>query len=169
MSLITPDFGLLFWMTLIFAIVFLVLAKWGFPVITGMVAKRRDRINESLRLAAETERKAAEMQSAHERMLEEVRREQAAMLKEASAQRDAIVAQAREQARDEARKVMDSARESMAAEKEAALRDIRAQVAAVSVGVAEKIVRERLSDDKAQSELINRFVDEAASARQGQS
>ena len=52
MSLITPDFGLLFWMTLIFAILFFVLAKFGFPAITGMVDKRSERINESIGKAA---------------------------------------------------------------------------------------------------------------------
>ena len=58
---------------------------------------------------------------------------------------------------------MADARESIAAEKEAALRDIRAQVAAVSVGVAEKIVRDRLSDTEAQEALISKFVEEASS------
>ena len=53
MSLITPDFGLLFWMTLIFGIVFFVLAKWGFPLITGMVDKRSDRIEQSIAKARE--------------------------------------------------------------------------------------------------------------------
>ena len=56
MSLVTPDFGLLFWMTLIFAIVFFVLAKWGFPAITGMVDKRSERINESIEKAREAEK-----------------------------------------------------------------------------------------------------------------
>ena len=61
MSLVTPDFGLLVWMTLIFAIVFFVLAKWGFPAITGMVDKRSERINESIEKAREAEKMLSEM------------------------------------------------------------------------------------------------------------
>ena len=80
MSLITPDFGLLFWMTIIFAIVLFILAKWGFPVITDMVAKRQDRINESIRLAQLAEQKAAQMDATHAQMLEQARREQASKL-----------------------------------------------------------------------------------------
>ena len=58
MSLITPDFGLIFWMTLIFAIVFFIVAKFGFPVITGMAGKRADKIAEGLRKAEEARQKA---------------------------------------------------------------------------------------------------------------
>ena len=76
MSLITPDFGLLFWMTLIFGIVFFLLAKFGFPVITGMVDKRRERIEKSIAAAAEAEEKLASLSQEHARMVEQTRLEQ---------------------------------------------------------------------------------------------
>lgn len=161
MSLITPDFGLLFWMVVVFAILFAILAKVGFPVITGMVRKRQDRINDSIRLAKEAEDKVKALASEHERMIEETRREQARMLKEAAASRDATVAQAKDLAQAEADKILSDARAQIDAEKEAALRDIRRQVAVLSIEVTQKVLRERLSQDSAQTALIDRMVDEA--------
>ena len=163
MSLVTPDFGLLFWMTLIFAIVFFVLAKWGFPAITGMVDKRAERIEESISKAHEAEKMLAEMTERQARMLDETRAEQARILREAAQARDAVVGQAKQQAQEEASKLLDHARTQIAAEKESALMDIRSQVAAMSVDVAERILREKLSDSKTQMDLIARMVDEIAS------
>lgn len=160
MSLITPDFGLLFWMTLIFAILFFVLAKFGFPAITGMVDKRSERINQSIGKAREAERRLEQLSEQQARMIEETRAEQARILKEASQAKDTLVAQARQQAQDDAAKILEQARTQIAAEKESALRDIRAQVANLSVDVAEKILRERLSSEQAQMDLITRMVDE---------
>ena len=163
MSLVTPDFGLLFWMTLIFAIVFFVLAKWGFPAITGMVEKRAERIDESISKAREAERQFALMEERQAAMIGETRAEQSRILKEAVQARDAIVVQARQQAQDEAVKLLEHARTQIAAEKESALMDIRTQVAALSVDVAEKILRDKLSDEETQMKLINRMVDEIIS------
>ena len=163
MSLVTPDFGLLFWMTLIFAIVFFVLAKWGFPAITGMVEKRAERIDESISKAREAERQFALMEERQAAMIGETRAEQSRILKEAVQARDAIVVQARQQAQDEAVKLLEHARTQIAAEKESALMDIRTQVSALSVDVAEKILRDKLSDEETQMKLINRMVDEIIS------
>ena len=160
MSLITPDFGLLFWMTLIFAILFFVLAKFGFPAITGMVDKRSERINESIGKAREAERRLEQLGDEQTRMMEETRAEQARILKEASQARDSILSQARQQAQDDASKIIEQARTQIAAEKESALRDIRSQVANLSVDVAEKILRSRLSSEQAQMDLITKMVDE---------
>ena len=162
MSLVTPDFGLLFWMTIIFAIVFFVLAKWGFPAITGMVDKRAERIEESIEKARKAEKMLEEMTERQARMLDETRAEQARILKEAAQARDAVVGQAKQQAQEEAEKLLQHARTQIAAEKESALLDIRSQVAALSVDVAERILREKLSDSKTQLDLITRMVDEVA-------
>lgn len=160
MSLITPDFGLIFWMTLIFAIVFFILAKFGFPIITGMVEKRNERITQSLQLAKEAEKMLDEIAVQQANLLEETRAEQNRLIQEAAHSRDTIIAQAHEQAQAEADKVMEHAREQIASDREAALNDIRAQVAAFSMEVAEKVIRKNLSEDAAQVELINSLVDE---------
>ena len=160
MSLITPDFGLIVWMTLIFGIVFFILAKWGFPMITDSVHKRADRINASIKAAKEAEEKLRNLAAEQSEMIEEARKEQARILKEAAASRDMIVEQAKVQAQDEATKIMDHARTQIAADKESALRDIRKEVALLSVSVAEKVLKKDLEDSGSQTELVNRLVDE---------
>lgn len=160
MSLITPDFGLLFWMTLIFAVVFFILAKFGFPVITGMVEKRSDRIDESLRKAEEADKAIAELTARGEKIISDAQAEQARILREASATSDSIVAKARDEAREEAAKILQQARTDIAAEKESALRDIRRVVANISVEVAEKVLRTDLGEDKKQDAYLDRLIDE---------
>lgn len=165
MSLITPDFGLLVWMTLIFGIVFFVLAKWGFPMITGSVEKRAQRINDSIKAAKEAEEKLRNLAEEQSRMIEETRQEQSRILKEAVASRDNIVEQAKVQAREEASRILDQARTQIAAEKESALRDVRKEVALLSVSVAEKVLKKSLSDADGQSALVDRLVDEVSSSK----
>ena len=165
MSLITPDFGLLVWMTLIFGIVFFVLAKWGFPMITGSVEKRAARIGDSIKAAKEAEEKLRNLAEEQSRMIEETRQEQSRILKEAVASRDSIVEQAKVQAREEASRILDQARTQIAAEKESALRDVRKEVALLSVSVAEKVLKESLSDADGQSALVDRLVDEVSSSK----
>jgi F-type H+-transporting ATPase subunit b len=160
MSLITPDFGLIFWMTLIFGIVLFLLWKFGFPTMTDMVDKRTEKINKSLQDAREIEARMAGMAEEHARMIEEARKEQARILREATETRNKIIADAKEEARDEAGKVLAEARTEIAAEKEAALRDVRREVAVLSVSIAEKILRQELSDDGKQREYIDRMVEE---------
>lgn len=165
MSLITPDFGLLVWMTLIFGIVFFVLAKWGFPMITGSVEKRAERINASIKAAKEAEERLRGLAEEQSRMIEEARQEQSRILKEAAASRDNIVEQAKEQARDEAARILEQARTQIAAEKESALRDVRKEVALLSVGIAGKVLKKTLSDSDEQAALARRLVDEVSSSK----
>ena len=160
MNLMLPDSGLLFWMTIIFASVFFVLAKFGFPVITGMVEKRTKRIDDAIGAAREAESKLMGLASQQEKMIEEARAEHDRILKEAAAERDRLIAAAQEQARDEAGKIMEETRERIRQEKEAALRDIRREVAVLSVSIAEKVVRKELSTDAGQQELVDRIFDE---------
>ncbi|MBR4756968.1 MAG: F0F1 ATP synthase subunit B [Bacteroidales bacterium] len=163
MSLITPDFGLLVWMTLIFGIVFFVHAKWGFPMITDSVQKRADRINESIRQAREAEEKLRNLSAEQAAVIEEARKEQSRILKEAAAARDKMVEQAKVQAQDEASKILDQARVQIAAEKESAMRDIRKEVALLSVSVAEKVLRKELDNGDGRGELVGKYIDELRS------
>lgn len=161
MSLITPDFGLIFWMTLIFAILFFLLAKFGFPVITKSVRERSEHIDECLRKAQEAEQRLSSLADEQKVLIKQSQAEQNRILKEAAATRDAMIAQARSDARTEADKILADARLQIAAEKESALRDIRREVAVLSVSVAEKILRKDLCSDAAGMELVEKMVGEA--------
>lgn len=165
MSLITPDFGLIFWMVVIFGVVFFILARFGFPVITGMVDKRNAYIQDSLKSAQEAQEKLAALAEEQAAMIDQARVEQERIIKEAAAVRDSMIEQAKAQAADEAAKMIEHARTEIAAERESALRDIRAQVASISIEVAEKIVRKDLSSSDAQLSLLDRMVDEASKSQ----
>jgi F-type H+-transporting ATPase subunit b len=160
MNLVTPDAGLLFWMVVIFGLLFFLLWKFGFPVITSMVEKRNSTIEKSLKDAHEIEARMGQMVEEHARMLEEARKEQAQILRDATDTRNKILAQAKDDAREEAAKILAEARTEIEAEKEAALRDVRKEVAVLSVSIAEKILRKELADDGAQREYIDRMVEE---------
>ena len=165
MSLITPDFGLLFWMTLIFGIVFFILAKFGFPVLTDMVRKRQERIEKSLEDAREIEARMATWKVEQAKMVEDTRKQQALILKEATETKAQIVADAKAQAKAEADKLLAEAKTQIAAEKESALRDVRKEIALLSVRVAEKVLRNELSEEGSQRALIDKLVDEASEAQ----
>lgn len=160
MNLMLPDSGLLFWMTIIFAIVFFVLAKFGFPIITGMVEKRNKRIADSLEAARIAEDAIAHLTEEQERIISETRASQAKLLQEAAAERDKMIAQAQDKAREEAQKIMDDARVRIQEEKEAAVREVRQEVAKLSIAIAEKVIRKELSNDDAQKTLVDKLLNE---------
>ncbi len=161
MNLLLPVSGLVFWMTIIFAIVFFILAKFGFPIITGMVDKRTKRIDEAIAAARKAEESLAGVVQEQERLLAEAQAEHTRILQDAASQRDSMLAKAQEEARAEAVKIMDEARKRILEEKEAALRDVRREVAEISIAIAEQVVRKELSTDKGQMELIDKLTDEA--------
>ena len=163
MNLMLPDSGLMFWMTIIFAIVFFVLAKFGFPIITGMVEKRGKRISDSLEAARTAEQALAHLQTEQERIISETRAQQNKLMQEAAAERDRMIAQAQDKAREEAQKIMDEARVRIQEEKEAAIKEVRKEVAVISLAIAEKVVRKDLSTDASQKALADRLLDEMQS------
>lgn len=162
MSLITPDFGLFFWMAVVFLCVLAILWKWGFPVIVNMVNERKEYIDSSLRKAHEATEKLANIQKEGEALLQQAREEQASIIKEAKAAHDSIVAKADADARAQANKLLSDAKAQIEAEKAVAIREIRAQVAELSVQIAEKVVRQNLSTDQAQMKLIDKLLDEVS-------
>ena len=141
MDLLMPSTGLLFWMTIVFLVVLAVLWKWGFPAITNMVRERKNYIDESLRKAHEANEKLANIQQEGESILQEAREKQA---------------------KEEGARLLSDAKSEIEAQKQQAIREIRAQVAELSVKIAEKIVRERLSSDDKQMELIDKLLDEVS-------
>ncbi|MCR4604224.1 MAG: F0F1 ATP synthase subunit B [Prevotella sp.] len=160
MDLLIPSTGLLFWMSLTFLVVLFILWKFGFPVITKMVQSRKEFIDDSLRKAHEANERLANIQKEGESILQEAREKQAQILKEAAETRDAIVEKAQVKAREEGARLLSDAKAEIEQEKKAAIADIRKQVAALSVEIAEKVLKKNLQSDKAQMELIDRMLDD---------
>ena len=161
-SILTPDLGLLFWMLLAFLVVFVVLAIHGFPAIINMVEKRKQYIDESLSKANEASERLENIRQEGEAMLQEAREQQAKIMQEAADTRDAIVEKAQEKAREEGARLLAEARQQIESEKQNAIRDIRAQVAVLAVEISEKVLREKLSDDSQQMQLIDKLLDEVS-------
>lgn len=159
-SILTPDPGLLLWMLAAFLVVFVVLAKFGFPAIIGMVEKRKNYIDESLRKAHEATTRLENIKQESESILQEARDKQVAILKEAANTREAIVEDARVKAREESARIISNAKAEIESQKQAAIAAIRQQVALLSVEVSEKVLRKKLDTDQAQMDYINLMLDE---------
>ena len=160
MDLLIPEIGTVIWMLLAAGIVFFILVKWGFPVITGMVEKRNDFIDKSLESAKQANAKLAGIQVECEKILEETKAEKARILKDATERRDEIIAVAETAAKESGEKIIAQAREQIQLEKEEVLRSIRSQVAELTVEIAEKVIRKELDGKENQLQMIDRLIDE---------
>lgn len=160
MALLLPESGLLFWMLLSFGIVVFILTKFGFPIIIKMVEDRKTYIDESLLIAKQTYEQMEVVKAQGEAIVDTARQEQVKILKEAAQTRDFLIKEAKEKAGVEAAKLVDEARKQILAEKEDAIRDIRRQVAELSVDIAEKVIRGQLNKKEDQMVMIDRLLDE---------
>ena len=147
-------------MVLIFAIVLVILWKVGFPMITSSVEKRSAHIDESLRLAREAEERMNSLAEEQKKLIEKTQQEQSRMLKDAAVSKEAIIAQARDEARQQADLMIEKAKVEIAAEKESAIRDVRREVAELSVQIAEKILRDRLAPEQKHAEYLDKLISE---------
>ena len=137
--------------------------EWGFPSIIKMVNERKEYIDESLAKAEEANLRLANIQKQGEELLMEAREKQAQILREASETRDTIVGQAQEKAHEESARILSEAKAEIESQKQAAIRDIRAQVAELSVQIAEKILQKELSTSAEQTQFIDRLLDDVTS------
>jgi F-type H+-transporting ATPase subunit b len=160
MSLLLPDSGLLFWMLLSFGIVSFILVKYGFPVIIKMVESRKTYIDESLQLAKQAYEQMAKVKAQGEVIVDNARKEQVKIMNDAAQMRDQLIKDAKDKAGIEAVKLIEEARVQIQSEKEAAIRDIRRQVAELSVDIAEKVLRGQLDKKGEQMAMIDRLLDE---------
>lgn len=163
MGLLQPEAGVLFWMTLAFAVVFIVLARYGFPVIVRAIEERKAYIDRSLEEARAAERKLRELDAEGQAVRAAAERERGRILREAAETRDALLAEARRKADEEGARIVAAAREKAEGEREAILQDARHQVALLSISITEKMLRERLDDEASQTRLAEKMLDEMES------
>ena len=160
MALLLPEFGLLFWMFISFGIVVFVLWKFGFPVILNMIDQRDKYITDSLDAAKEAQHRLERLEEDAKNIINVANSEQMQILKEAARIKNDIIAQAKEQASVETNKLIVEARQAITKEREDALKDIRKQVALLSLEVAEKLLRKELDNKTKQMALIDQLLDE---------
>lgn len=160
MELFTPDFGLVFWMFVSFAILFVILWRWGWPAIMKGVSDRADLIDKGVEYAQSAQEQLNHAREEAEKYIDEARKQQAEMLREADRMKTQIIEEARAEASKEAKKQMDAAKISIEQSRKEAEMQFRDEVSSFALEIAAKVVREQLADEKAQTRLVNSLLDE---------
>ena len=157
-ALLNPAFGSVVWATVSFLVVLFLLRKmaWG-PILQGL-KDREEEIEGALNAAKEARAEIQNLQSDNERLLQEARAERDGMLRDARDMADKLVADAKQTAKDEGERMIDQAKQAIDGERAAAVADLKAEVAKLSLDIAEKLVRQELKDDAAQQELVGRMI-----------
>ena len=158
MELVQPALGLVFWMTICFAILFLLLKKLAWKPILKLIRERESSIEDALASAERAKREMAELKASNERIIEEAKSERDRLLKEARDTKDAIISEAKAKAQKEVDRLLSTARENIQNEKNAAIAELKNQVATLSIEIAEKILKEHLSSDDKQKALIKNLM-----------
>jgi F-type H+-transporting ATPase subunit b len=158
MELVTPEFGLLFWQVLTFAVVLFILSRFAWkPILTGL-REREESIESALSEARKAKEEMAGLKADNERLLAEARKERDKMMQEAQSAAANLLHEAREKSGKEAQAMVDSARAEIEISKEAALAELKNYLAATSLEIAGKIVRKNLADDASQQKLVEQLI-----------
>ncbi|MAU54295.1 F0F1 ATP synthase subunit B [Flavobacteriaceae bacterium] len=152
--------GLFFWQTVIFIFLILLLKKFAWKPILDAVNEREEGIKNALLSAEKAKEEMASLQSDNEETLKKARSERDSLLKEAREIKQQLIDEAKSEAKNEAKKIISQAQETIQNEKNAAIVDLKNQVAGLSIDIAEKVLKEKLSDDKAQMKLVKDLVKE---------
>ncbi len=160
MDLLTPGTGLLFWQTVVFLALFVFLAKFAWKPILGSLKEREESIQQALDAAEKAKKDMAALQAGNEKLLREAREERDRIVRDAREAANRLIDQAQTEAKRSADRMIEDAKSVINTEKQAALREVKAQVAMFSIEIAEKLVRKNLSSDKAQKELAEAYLKE---------
>lgn len=158
MNLVTPDFGLLFWMVLSFAILLFILKKFAWKPVLKMIKDREESIAKQLDSAKAAKEQMEQLTAENEKIMRQARAEREEMLRDAKATKDKIVAEAQDAAKIEADKIIAAARLEIQAEKDAAMTELSEKVGQLSVEIAEKILRRELSNETKQGDFMKKLV-----------
>ena len=154
MELVTPEIGLIFWTTVVFSLLLVVLKKYAWKPILSAVDERNKSIEDALKAADKAKKEMLALNTDNERILTEAKKERDALLKEGREIKDNIIAEAKDKAKIEADKILITAKEQINNEKMKAITELKNQVAEMSIDIAEKILKSELSDKNKQKELI---------------
>jgi F-type H+-transporting ATPase subunit b len=158
MELLTPGTGLIIWQAIIFLLLFFLLAKYAWKPILNSLKIREASIQDALDSAEKAKAEMAQLQADNKKMMEEARQQRDLMLKEARDVANSIREEAKEDATKQAEKIITDARVAIHTEKQAAMAEVKGQLAGLVLTVAEKVLKDNLKDDAAQTALIDKYV-----------
>jgi F-type H+-transporting ATPase subunit b len=160
MELLTPGSGLLFWQFVVFIALVFLLGKMAWKPILSSLKEREESIQTALDSAEKAKNEMASLKADNEKLLKQAREERDLMLRDARDAANRLHDEAKADARKTADKIIEDAKAVINIEKQAALRDVRAQVATFSIEIAEKLIKKNLSSDKAQKDMVDGFIKE---------
>jgi F-type H+-transporting ATPase subunit b len=160
MELLTPGTGLIIWQTFVFLLLVFLLGKLAWKPILSSLKEREQSIQEALDTAEKARLELSKLKSDNESLLKQAREERDKLLREAREASNRLKDEAQAEAKKAADKIIDDARTTIGIEKQAALKEIKIQVATFSIEVAERLLKEKLANDKAQKELVQKYVND---------
>ena len=160
MELFKPDFGLVFWMFVVLVLLCILLGKYAWPVIIKMMTEPADLIDKGIVYAQEAKEHLDNAKAEADKYIQEAKRQQSEILREAAKMKSQIIEDAKQAASVEAQKVMDAARAAIEQERKEAQLQFRNEVSQFSILIAEKLLRDKMSDQKAQSQLVDKLLSE---------
>ena len=163
MELFKPEFGLVFWMFLAFACLYFILAKWAWPFIIKSMDKRAALIDEGVAYAQEAKSKLDNAKAEADALLADARKQQADILRDAAKMKTEIIEQAKSEAAVEAKKVTDAAQVSIEQSRKESEHQLRQDVGAYALQIAEQVIRQNMKDDSAQRDLVKKLLNEVES------
>ncbi|NQX86898.1 MAG: F0F1 ATP synthase subunit B [Flavobacteriaceae bacterium] len=153
--------GLFAMQMLILLILLFLLAKFAWKPIIAALNDREEGIQNALDAAEDAKKEMENLQADNQKLLKEARAERETMLKEARDIKNKMIEDAKDEAKAESSKLVAAAQASIEAEKKAAIADLKSQVANLSIAIAEKVVREELSNKDKQVKLVESMLGEA--------
>ena len=163
MQLFTPEFGLAFWMFVAFLGLSFILAKYGWPYIIKMMDERADLIDKGVAYAQEAQARLDGAKDEADKLIAAAQAQQADILSEARKMYNTIVEDAKSDATIEAQKVAEQAQVRLEQARKESERQLRLEVTEVALQIAEKVVRRQMENDKAQQELVEKYLAEVES------
>ena len=160
MDLVMPELGLLFWMLVSFSLLLFILKKFAWKPILKALSDRENSIDEALKAAEAAKNEMVKLHADNQQILAEAMLQRDKIVKEASDMKESIISEAKNKAIIEAEKVMENARIAIEREKVAAIDEMKNAIAVFSIDIAEKILKEKLTDNKQQKELVKKYVDQ---------
>jgi F-type H+-transporting ATPase subunit b len=158
MELLTPSYGLIFWMLVWFGIMFFLLKKFAWPIILNALQERERSIAEALDAARNAKEEMVRLKSDNEKILAEARSQRDALLKEARDTKEAIINEAKAKAQAETDRLLTQAREAIITEKNAAVSDLKNQVSSLAIEIAEKVIQRELNSADQHKALVNDMI-----------
>lgn len=159
-NLLTPDPGLVFWTSLVFVLLLVILSRFAWKPIMQGLRERETSIEDALNQARKAREEMQQLQAQNEQILKEARQEREHMLREAKETQDRVIAEARQKAQAEANRILEDARGMIEKEREAAFEAAKKEISIIAVEIAQKILTQELSTKEANEDLVNRYLEE---------